>query len=146
MTKSEVRAVPAALGLRTADKPDSQDVCFITSHWRASLVPRRRIPLTAGDVVDDRRPARSDAVDAVELVTVGQRRGLGAGRGGAPRFVVGVDPATATVTVGPAEHLLTDARSSAGGLGRPSDAGARARADERPRTPDAGPPRSGRAR
>jgi tRNA-specific 2-thiouridylase len=49
------------------------------------------------------------AVDAVELVTIGQRRGLGLRGGTAPRYVTGVDVATRTVTVGPLDALLTDA-------------------------------------
>ncbi len=48
-------------------------------------------------------------VDAVELVTVGQRRGLGLPGGGAPRYVVDVDVPAATVRVGPERDLLSDA-------------------------------------
>jgi tRNA-specific 2-thiouridylase len=104
-TKADVRAMAAALGLRTAAKPDSQDVCFITSGGReAFLAPR--IPFTPAVVVDTggRTVGR---VDAVELVTVGQRRGLTDG-GGERRYVLAVDAAAATVTVGSAADLLTD--------------------------------------
>jgi len=82
LTKAEVRDRARALGLRTADKPDSQDVCFVT----ATGVGR---------------------VDAVELVTVGQRRGMGGG-GTERRYALSVDPVSATVVAGGAADLLTD--------------------------------------
>jgi tRNA-uridine 2-sulfurtransferase len=102
-----VRALAGELGLRTADKPDSQDVCFITAKGRASFLGAR-IPLRAAVVVDaDGEPV--GAVDAVELVTVGQRRGI-AGTGGSAdrRYVVDVDVAGARVTLGHADDLLVD--------------------------------------
>ena len=105
MTKPEVRALAAEMGLRIADKPDSQDVCFITrAEGRASFLGSR-IPLRSGRVVDE-DGAELGAIDAVELVTIGQRRGLDAGGHGERRYVTHVDGATATVTVGPKEALL----------------------------------------
>jgi len=109
LTKADVRARAATLGLRTANKPDSQDVCFITSARGRKSFLGGRIALTPGRVVDGRGDAVG-TVDAVELVTIGQRRGLGSAGGGAPRFVVASDPATATVTVGEAEDLLVDSQ------------------------------------
>jgi tRNA-uridine 2-sulfurtransferase len=106
LTKAEVRARAAALGLRTADKPDSQDVCFVlaTGGRRAFLEPR--IGLHPARLVDT---AGHDVgrVDAVELVTVGQRRGLGAG-GGPRRYALAVDVADATVTVGSLDDLAVE--------------------------------------
>ena len=105
ITKAEVRAQAAALGLRTAAKPDSQDVCFITkSQGRGSFLDGR-IPLTPAQVVDT-SGRRVGHVDAVELVTLGQRKGLGLPGGTAPRYVVDVDVAGSTVTVGGADDLL----------------------------------------
>jgi tRNA-specific 2-thiouridylase len=105
MQKSEVRALAAELGLRTAAKPDSQDVCFITKTTGRGSFLDRRIPLTPGRVVDQEgRPVGT--VDAVELVTVGQRKGLGLAGGGEPRYAVDVDIATATVTIGSKRDLL----------------------------------------
>jgi tRNA-uridine 2-sulfurtransferase len=102
-----VRAEAEALGLRTAGKPDSQDVCFITSSRGRHGFLGRRIELRPGRVVDeDGRDVGS--VDAVELVTVGQRRGLGLPGGGAPRYVVDVDVPAATVRVGPEDELLSE--------------------------------------
>ena len=106
LTKAEVRARAADLGLVTADKPDSQDVCFVTTSGgrQAFLAPRTE--LHHGRVVgtDGTLLGR---VDAVELVTVGQRRGLGTG-GGPRRYALSVDAATATVVAGTAADLLTD--------------------------------------
>ena len=107
MTKPEVRAEAEALGLRTARKPDSQDVCFITSGRGRRGFLGGRIALRPGRVVDE---AGCDvaSVDAVELVTVGQRRGLRLPGGGAPRYVVDVDVPAATVRVGPERDLLCE--------------------------------------
>jgi len=105
MQKDDVRALAAELGLRTAGKPDSQDVCFITKATGRGSFLDRRIPLTPGRVVDgDGREVGS--VSAVELVTVGQRKGLGLAGGGAPRYAVDVDIPSATVTVGSKRDLL----------------------------------------
>jgi tRNA-specific 2-thiouridylase len=107
MTKHEVRAEADALGLRTADKPDSQDVCFITSTAGRHGFLGDRIALRPGRVVDG-AGAEVGRVEAVELVTIGQRRGLGLAGGGAPRYAVDVDVAGATVRVGAADELLSD--------------------------------------
>jgi tRNA-specific 2-thiouridylase len=107
VTKADVRAEAEALGLRTAGKPDSQDVCFITSGRGRPGFLGRRIDLRPGRVVDG-AGCEVGSVDAVELVTVGQRRGLGLPGGGAPRYVVDVDVPTATVRVGPEDDLLCE--------------------------------------
>jgi tRNA-specific 2-thiouridylase len=107
LTKAEVRAEAEALELRTARKPDSQDVCFITTGRGRRGFLGGRIDLRPGRVVDE---AGRDvaSVDAVELVTVGQRRGLGLPGGGAPRYVVDVDVPAATVRVGRERDLLCE--------------------------------------
>jgi tRNA-uridine 2-sulfurtransferase len=107
-SKDAVRVEAAALGLRTADKPDSQDVCFVTAaHGRGDFLGRR-IELRPGRIVDE-TGRDVGAVDAVELVTVGQRRGLGLPGGGAPRYVTEVDVPAATVRVGTEADLLVEA-------------------------------------
>jgi tRNA-specific 2-thiouridylase len=106
LTKAEVRARAASLGLPTATKPDSQDVCFVTTSGGREALLASRIPLHAGDVVD-RTGARLGRVDAVEVVTVGQRRGLGIG-GGPRRYAVEVDPVAGTVVVGGRDDLWCD--------------------------------------
>jgi tRNA-specific 2-thiouridylase len=105
MTKADVREHAARLGLRTATKPDSQDVCFITSTGGRTTFLGDRISLRPGRVVD-RDGTEVGTVDAVELVTVGQRRGLAPGRDGQPRYAIDVDVAHATVTIGSADDLL----------------------------------------
>jgi tRNA-uridine 2-sulfurtransferase len=105
MTKEEVRAHARRLGLRTAAKPDSQDVCFIGSTEGRQGFLSRRMELHPGDVVDgEGRPA--GVVEAVELVTVGQRRGMGHGSDGKRRYVTHVDVAARRVTVGSAAEAL----------------------------------------
>ena len=107
MTKAEVRAEATRLGLRTADKPDSQDVCFITSTGGRRTFLGDRIELRPGRLVD-RTGAEVGRVDAVELVTVGQRKGLGLAGEGEPQYAVAVDVAAGVVTVGAAADLLAD--------------------------------------
>jgi len=106
MSKSDVRALAAELGLRTAAKADSQDVCFITSRLGRAAFVAGRAALTPGRVVDG-TGAQVGRVDAVELVTVGQRSGLGLAGGSDPVYALATDPAAATVTVGAADELLT---------------------------------------
>jgi tRNA-specific 2-thiouridylase len=105
LVKAEVRAVAARLGLRTASKPDSQDVCFISQARGRTTFLGDRIPLRRGVVVD-LAGERLGEVDAVELVTVGQRKGLGLPGGGPKRYVVDVDIAAAVVVVGDERDLL----------------------------------------
>jgi tRNA-specific 2-thiouridylase len=111
LTKAHVRDHAARLGLRTAAKPDSQEVCFIPSPrggGREAFL-RDRIPLRAGRVIDTAGNAVG-TVDAVELVTIGQRRGLdgGGSSDGTRRFAIDVDTADATVTVGTEADLQID--------------------------------------
>ena len=105
MRKADVRRIAAARGLRTADKPDSQDVCFITSTGGRRAFLGDRIPLRSGRAIDgDGRDLGE--VPAVELVTVGQRRGLGLPGGGPKRFAVDVDVEARIVRVGGEDELL----------------------------------------
>jgi tRNA-specific 2-thiouridylase len=105
LTKAEVRARAAALDLSTATKSDSQEVCFIRRGEGRTGFVGERLDLRPGRVVD-RAGRQVGAVAAVELVTVGQRRGLGLPGGHEPRYVVDVDVAAQVVTVGTAEDLL----------------------------------------
>ena len=104
MTKTEVRCQAEARGLVTASKPDSQDVCFITASAGRRQFLGQRIPMRSGRLVDT-GGREVGTVEAMELVTVGQRRGLGAVGGGAPRYVLDVDAGSATVTVGDRAEL-----------------------------------------
>lgn len=100
MQKTEVRAVAQRLGLRTADKADSQDVCFIHSATGRAGFLAGRTALHPGVLVDRDSGAEVGTVAAVELVTVGQRRGLGLGGDGRRRFALDVDVDARRVTVG----------------------------------------------
>ncbi len=105
MTKDAVRAHARRLGLRTAGKPDSQDVCFIGSADGRPGFLAGRMALHPAQIVDTQgRPAGS--VAAVELVTVGQRRGMGHGADGRRRYVTHVDLGARRVTVGSAQEVL----------------------------------------
>jgi tRNA-specific 2-thiouridylase len=108
LTKEEVRRTAAAAGLRTAAKPDSQDVCFISKSAGREGFLSGRIALRPGRLVTS-GGQEVGSVEALELVTVGQRRGLGLG---APpsrperRYVLDVDVGARTATVGSLEELL----------------------------------------
>jgi tRNA-specific 2-thiouridylase len=109
LTKADVRAHAARLGLRTAGKAESMDVCFVRREDRIDFVRSRaagRVGGRAGTVVDLAGSTLA-AHDGVEGFTVGQRRGLGVAAG-QPRYVVDVDPSSARVTIGSYDELLTD--------------------------------------
>jgi len=97
--KVEVRRLAAEIGLRTASKPDSQDVCFITSTGGRETFLGDRISFRPGRVVA-LDGAELGRVEAVEMVTIGQRRGIGLPGGGPKRYVVDVDVPNSTVVVG----------------------------------------------
>ena len=106
MTKADVRRIAAELDLRTAHKPESQDVCFITNEHGRKAFLGDRIPLRPAIVVDHDGIAVG-AVESVELVTIGQRKGLGLAGGTDPRYVVDVDAAGGRVVVGEKADLAT---------------------------------------
>ena len=106
LPKSAVREAATALGLAVADKPDSQDICFVPEGKYTTIIDRMRphgaIP---GDIVhlDGRVLGRHEGVTRY---TVGQRRGLNVAIGD-PLFVVRIDADARQVIVGPREALLT---------------------------------------
>jgi tRNA-specific 2-thiouridylase len=104
--KSEVRAEAERRGLSVAAKPDSHDICFISDGDTAAYLAER-LGAQPGEVVDG-----SGAVvgqhDGAYAFTVGQRHGLRLGvpaADGRPRYVLGIEPVSRRVTVGPAEQL-----------------------------------------
>ncbi|MDZ7678971.1 MAG: tRNA 2-thiouridine(34) synthase MnmA [Acidimicrobiales bacterium] len=126
-TKDDVRTLADELGLRTATKPDSQDVCFITTGAGRAGFLAERIDLHPGTVVDGAGQTVGE-VPAVELVTIGQRRGLGVAGSGDRRFAVAVDVARRRVTIGDESDLLSatvaldDLRWAAGPVAGPVEA------------------------
>jgi tRNA-uridine 2-sulfurtransferase len=111
LTKPEVRALAERAGLPVARRPDSQDLCFLAGTRRTDFLARHaRLGALPGPIVDrDRRLLGEHR--GVHTVTVGQRRGLGAGGGldgaGEPLYVLATDPSSNTVTVGSRTELLT---------------------------------------
>lgn len=105
LTKERVRELATELGLRTADKPDSQDVCFIHSQGGRQTFLGDRIPLRPARLVDA-DGAQVGEVPSIELVTLGQRKGLNLGGDAERRYVVDIDHTAATVTVGHRDDLL----------------------------------------
>jgi tRNA-specific 2-thiouridylase len=97
--KAEIRAIARGLGLPVHDKPDSQEICFVPTDDYLGFVRDRRPGLeTAGPLVDEDGTVLGRH-GGIEAFTIGQRRGLGVALG-EPRYVVGIEPASKTVTVG----------------------------------------------
>ncbi|HWA90451.1 MAG TPA: tRNA 2-thiouridine(34) synthase MnmA [Rhizomicrobium sp.] len=107
MEKREVRALAAELGLLTADKPDSQDICFVPE-GKYSTIVRKLAPDAArpGEIVDVAGNVLGRHEGVIHF-TVGQRKGLGLSGNGEKLFVLALDAANARVVVGPREMLST---------------------------------------
>lgn len=109
LPKDEVRRLASEAGLIVADKPDSQDICFVPDGDYASLVKKLR-PETAapGEIVHvDGRVLGTHP--GVVHYTIGQRRGLEIGGQAEPLYVVKLDPAARRVVVGPRAALAVAA-------------------------------------
>ena len=105
-TKDQVRIEAAHRGLGVADKPDSHDVCFIADGDTRGYLTRQ-LGEAPGPIVDS-SGATVGTHDGAYAFTVGQRRGLRLDHpaaDGRPRYVLGIEPASRTVTVGTAEEL-----------------------------------------
>src|SRR5207237_355118 len=108
MSKSEIREIARSLGLKVADKADSQEICFVPgndykSFLRANLdaeeFHRGGIYDLSGNFLGEH--------DGIEMFTIGQRKGLPGGSP-RPRYVVDIDPGTNRIIVGDAEDLLVE--------------------------------------
>jgi tRNA-uridine 2-sulfurtransferase len=108
MTKPQIREIAHSLGLKVADKVDSQEICFVPgndykaflrSHLGENEFHRGEIYDVAGNFLGEH--------DGIELFTIGQRKGLPGGSP-RPRYVVDLDPATNRVIVGDADDLVRD--------------------------------------
>ncbi len=107
MTKADVRRIASERGLLTAEKPDSQDVCFIHSKGGRKSFLGDRIPLTSGTIVDG-SGEQVGTIESVELVTIGQRRGLDVGGNPGRRYVTGIDRSANIVTLGERSGSMRD--------------------------------------
>ena len=104
LTKPEARAVAQELGLSVADKPDSQDICFVPDGNYAEVITRLRPDAArAGDVVDLEGRVLGQH-DGIIHYTIGQRKGLGVSSP-EPLYVISLDAVQARVIVGPREAL-----------------------------------------
>ena len=104
LTKDEIREFAAKLGLPVADKPDSQDICFVPNGDYASVIERLRPDCSLpGEIVDMEGNVLGQHQGVLHY-TVGQRRGLGVSMG-EPLYVVRIDADTRQVIVGP-RHAL----------------------------------------
>lgn len=105
MRKDDVRSHAARLGLRTASKPDSQDLCFVAGDYRDLI--RARFPEAdrPGEIVDQGGAVIGEH-DGTTGFTIGQRKGLGVAVG-EPRFVTSIDAPKGRVVIGSREQLLS---------------------------------------
>src|SRR5436190_15029099 len=107
LTKPEVRAIASTLGLVTADKPESQEICFVPGgDYRDALRERAGWRETPGPIFDGDGGERVGEHRGAAAYTVGQRQGLGVALG-APRYVSRIDPLTNTIQLGRREDLET---------------------------------------
>lgn len=106
-SKDETRALARKYGLSVADKPDSQDICFVPNGDYAAVIEKLR-PGAAdpGQIVDVDGNVLG-AHDGVIHYTIGQRRGLGIGGLADPLYVVRLDVDAKQVVVGPKDLLAT---------------------------------------
>jgi tRNA-specific 2-thiouridylase len=110
LTKSETRAYARQLGLATADKPESVEICFVPDDDYASVLeqhlPADAPALTPGPLVTTTGEVIGEHAGFARY-TIGQRKGLPGGAVG-PRYVVGIRPQSREVVVGSAADLLGD--------------------------------------
>lgn len=106
-SKDATRALAAKYGLSVADKPDSQDICFVPNGDYASVIRKLRPEAAAPGEIVDMDGTVLGTHDGVINYTIGQRRGLGIGGLADPLYVVKLDADTARVVVGPKEMLAT---------------------------------------
>jgi tRNA-uridine 2-sulfurtransferase len=104
LTKSEVRAEARRLGLTVAEKPDSQEICFVPNDDYAQFIEHnQRASVKIGAIADENGRVLGSH-GGVHRFTVGQRKGLGISTG-MPLYVLTIDADSGTVTVGPRSSL-----------------------------------------
>ena len=108
MSKPQIREIAHSLGLKVADKVDSQEICFVPGNdYKAFLHSHLgEMEFHRGEIYDVDGNFIAEH-DGIELFTIGQRKGLPGGSQ-RPRYVVDLDPETNRVTVGDAEDLVCD--------------------------------------
>lgn len=107
LDKDEIRKFATALDLGVADKPDSQDICFVPNGDYAGVIKRLRPDCSLpGEIVDQQGNVLGQHQGVLHY-TIGQRRGLGIATGD-PLFVVAIDADACRVVVGPRASLARD--------------------------------------
>ncbi len=102
--KPQIRALAAKIGLRVADKKDSQEICFVTSGEHDEFIRQRRKGVdTSGEIVTTGGKVVGTH-PGIERFTIGQRKGMGVAMG-EPYFVVRIEPDTRRVVIGRQEEL-----------------------------------------
>jgi tRNA-uridine 2-sulfurtransferase len=104
LTKQQVRAEAHRLGLTVADKPDSQEICFVPDGDYASFVARKAPAAARAGAIVAESGERLGTHDGVHRYTVGQRKGLGISAT-APLYVLRIDAESREVVVGPKASL-----------------------------------------
>ena len=105
--KAATRALAAKYGLPVADKPDSQDICFVPNGDYAAVIEKLRPDAAQPGAIVDMDGCELARHDGIINYTVGQRRGLGIGGLSEPLYVVKLDPDRRHVVVGPKSALAT---------------------------------------
>ncbi|HTC82746.1 MAG TPA: tRNA 2-thiouridine(34) synthase MnmA [Rhizomicrobium sp.] len=105
MEKCQVRAIAAELGLVNAEKPDSQDICFVPQGRYTAIVNRLRPDAARPGEIVDLAGKVLGRHDGITHFTVGQRKGLGLSGNEEPLFVLRLDPLNARVIIGPRAAL-----------------------------------------
>ncbi|HSE41594.1 MAG TPA: tRNA 2-thiouridine(34) synthase MnmA [Acidobacteriota bacterium] len=106
ITKNDVREIARRFNLPVAEKPESQELCFLQGESQATFI-QRHIPNLSlkGDLVDS-NGQQLGSHEGVHNFTVGQRRGLGMSFG-KPQYVIGIDAPNRTVRIGSDDELLS---------------------------------------
>ena len=108
MSKPEIRDIARKIGLKVADKVDSQEICFVPGNdYKAFLKSHMGSDEFHPGGIYDKAGNRIAEHEGIEMFTIGQRKGL---PGGSPRplYVIDIDPETSSVIVGEAEDLVTE--------------------------------------
>jgi tRNA-specific 2-thiouridylase len=103
-TKAQVRELATARGLASADRPESQDICFVPGGDYRNLLREERPEALAPGPIVDQQGHEVGRHQGLPLYTIGQRRGIGVAAG-QPIYVTEIDPARNTLVVGPASAL-----------------------------------------
>jgi tRNA-specific 2-thiouridylase len=105
--KAQIRQIAARLGLRVAEKKDSQDICFVTQGRHDEFVRQRRAGVDRSGLIVTTSGRVVGRHAGIERFTVGQRKGLGVALG-EPYFVVRIEPQTRQVVIGRKEELARE--------------------------------------